>query len=245
MFINSNPIYTVNFSATDRYGNVYEYILVSNHLMDKNEIHNCNQQFLEFDLNTGEGYFIIPSKTYKEILKPVFNEIKLNNLKEDFKMNTNKIDLETFIPKSEINNWELTDDDCLQYLKEINPMEYECIQLAPYPIDDMDSEEDEDKEYYQVCQANVDIMYDIKTNPGKFISTLASYDYCDFPDDERFSTFEDANKIISHILDQYGLKGYQLIAECIFEDIPFFDIRIFTGSEEDCIAFIENYCNKH
>ena len=245
MFINNNPIYTCNFSATDRYGNVYEYTLVTNRTMDKNEIHKCNQQFLEFDSNTGEGYFIIPSKTYKEILKPVFNEIKLNNFKEDFKMNTNKIDLETFIPKSEINNWELTDDDYLQYLKKVNPMEYECIQLAPYPIDDICSEEDEGKEYYQVYQANVDIMYDIKTNPGKFISTLASYDYCDYPSDDRFVTYDDANKIIGNILEEYGKKGYQLIAECIFEDIPFFDISIFKGTEEDCISFIEAYCNRY
>lgn len=237
-----NRIYFVNFTISDIYDNNYDYVLVSNYLMKQEEVKKNIQLFTEFNLKFGKNYFIIPKEAYESVLKPTFDEIKFMLIEEENKM---EINLETYTPKAEINDWKLTDDDCLQYLKEINPMEYECIQLAPYPIDDMDSEEDEGKEYYQVCQANVDIMYEIKTNPSKFISTLASYDYCDFPSDDRFITYDDANKIIASILEEYGEKGYQLIAECIFEDIPFFDTRIFIGSEEDCIAFIENYCNKH
>ena len=237
-----NRIYFANFTISDIYDNNYDYVLVSNYLMKQEEVKKNIQLFTEFDLNFGKNYFIIQKEAYESVLKPTFDEIKFMKIEEERNMNIN---LETYIPKPEINDWELIDDDSLQYLKKVNPMEYECIQLAPYPTEDLSSEEDEGIEYFQVCQANIDIMYYAKYNTKNFINTLAGYDYCDYPSDDRFVTYDDANKIIANIIEEYGEKGYQLIAECIFEDIPFFEISIFNGTEEDCISFIKSYCEKY
>ena len=234
-----NHIYFANFGVTDIYNNNYDYTIVSNYLMEQNEVKRKIQLFTEFNLKFGEGYFIIPKETYNSVLKPVFDEIKSMQIEEENNMDIN---LETYMPKSEINGWILTDDDNLQYIKKESIYEFECIQMAPYPTDDLISDEDEDKEYYQVCQANIDIMYYIKCRTKDFINTLASYDYCDWPDDENYLTREDGIKVLNAMYEEYGEQAYQLIAECLFEDIPFYDIRIYKGVEEKCIAFIENYC---
>lgn len=236
-----NRIYFANFTISDIYDNNYDYVLVSNYLMKQEEVKKNIQLFTEFDLNFGKNYFIIQKEAYESVLKPTFDEIKSMLIEEENKM---EINLETYTPKAEINGWELTDDDSLQYLKKINPMEYECIQLAPYPTDDLCSEEDEGIEYFQVCQANIDVMYYAKYKAKTLMNILASYNYCDYPTDDRFITYDDINKIIANILEEYGEKGYQLIAECAFEDIPFYDISIFKGTEEECIGFIETYCEK-
>lgn len=215
-----------------------EYVLVSSVYMEKDKVNEIIRNFIDDGVNQSDNWFIISAKTYKNTLNPIFNEIKTYRVKEVTKM---PVDLETYIPKEKINGWVLTDDDCLQYLKKINQAEYRCIQLAPYPI----SEGNEDTILYQVCQADIDVIYNMKTDPAKVVNILASYGYCDYPDDSRFITSDDVLKVVNYVLEDYGEAGYQIIAECIFEDIPFYDIRIFKGTEEECISFIEAFCEKY
>ena len=73
---------------------------------------------------------------------------------------------------------------------------------------------------------------------GELSIILASYGY---GDDE-----EDCAEIIERMMEEYGDDVFQVVCECIFEYYDNFQAEVlFTGSEQDCIKFIENYCENN
>ena len=57
---------------------------------------------------------------------------------------------------------------------------------------------------------------------------------------------EDCAEIIERMMKEYGDGVFQVVCECIFEYYGSFQAEVlFTGSEQDCIKFVENYCENN
>lgn len=111
--------------------------------------------------------------------------------------------------------WVLTDDDTMQYVRKRGAETYDLIQLNLI---------NPDTERYSVLRDTVRIP-DYTYND--ILMILKTYGYSSWSD----------------VVDQYGEESYlQIIAECIFE--YYCDLRdepIFTGTEAEAIAFINEY----
>lgn len=110
-------------------------------------------------------------------------------------------------------NWILTDDDCLQYIKKNSETVFELIEIR----------ERGEKDGLLVVNDIVNIN-DYSEEEKEDILYLFGYENVD-------------------INDEYGEEGNQILAECIFESQ--FNHCLFTGSENECIKFIENYINNN
>ena len=136
-----------------------------------------------------------------------------------------------------INNWVCVDADSCQYVKCSFKSE-EGGEYNHYKLIQMDLINPDTKEYEvyfdTLC---VDDYLDYMRSELSII--LASYGYSD--DDE-----EDCAEIIERMMEEYGDDVFQVVCECIFEYYGSFQAEVlFTGSEQDCIKFIENYCKNN
>ena len=136
-----------------------------------------------------------------------------------------------------INNWVCVDADSYQYVKCSFKSE-EGGEYNHYKLIQMDLINPDTKKYEvyfdTLC---VDDYLDYMRSELSII--LASYGYSD--DDE-----EDCAEIIERMMEEYGDDVFQVVCECIFEYYGSFQAEVlFTGSEQDCIKFIENYCKNN
>ena len=136
-----------------------------------------------------------------------------------------------------INNWVCVDADSCQYVKCSFKSE-EGGEYNHYKLIQMDLINPDTKKYEvyfdTLC---VDDYLDYMRSELSII--LASYGYSD--DDE-----EDCAEIIERMIEEYGDDVFQVVCECIFEYYGSFQAEVlFTGSEQDCIKFIENYCKNN
>ena len=135
-----------------------------------------------------------------------------------------------------INNWVCVDADSCQYVKCSFKSE-EGGEYNHYKLIQMDLINPDTKKYEvyfdTLC---VDDYLDYMRSELSII--LASYGY---GDDE-----EDCAEIIERMMEEYGDDVFQVVCECIFEYYGSFQAKVlFTGSEQDCIKFIENYCENN
>ena len=138
--------------------------------------------------------------------------------------------------KTTINNWKLTDSQPMQYVKCSFKSE-EGGEYNHYKLIEMGLRNPEIKEYEvffdELC---VNDYLDYMRTELSMI--LSSYGY---GDDE-----EDCSEIIERMMEDYGDDVFQVVCECIFEWYESFQAEVlFTGSEQDCIKFIENYCKNN
>ena len=136
-----------------------------------------------------------------------------------------------------INNWVCVDADSCQYVKCSFKSE-EGGEYNHYKLIQMDLINPDTKKYEvyfdTLC---VDDYLDYMRSELSII--LASYGYSD--DDEK-----DCAEIIERMMEEYGDDVFQVVCECIFEWYGSFQAEVlFTGSEQDCIKFIENYCKNN
>ena len=136
-----------------------------------------------------------------------------------------------------INNWVCVDADSCQYVKCSFKSE-EGGEYNHYKLIQMDLINPDTKKYEvyfdTLC---VDDYLDYMRSELSII--LASYGYSD--DDE-----EDCAEIIERMMEEYGDDVFQVVCECIFEYYGSYQAEVlFTGSEQDCIKFIENYCENN
>ena len=135
-----------------------------------------------------------------------------------------------------INNWVCVDADSCQYVK-CSFKSDEGGEYNHYKLIQMDLINPDTKKYEvyfdTLC---VDDYLDYMRSELSII--LASYGY---GDDE-----EDCAEIIERMMEEYEDDVFQVVCECIFEWYGNFQAEVlFTGSEQDCIKFIENYCKNN
>ena len=135
-----------------------------------------------------------------------------------------------------INNWVCVDADSCQYVKcsfkseeggEYN--HYKLIQM------DLINPDIQEYEVYFDTLCVEDYFDSMRTELSLILS---SYGYGD--------SEEDCTEIIERMMKEYEDDVFQVVCECIFEWYGSFQAEVlFTGSEQDCIKFIENYCKNN
>ena len=135
-----------------------------------------------------------------------------------------------------INNWVCVDADSCQYVKCSFKSE-EGGEYNHYKLIQMDLINPDTKKY-EVYFDTLCVEDYLDYMRGELSIILASYGY---GEDE-----EDCVEIIESMMEEYGDDVFQVICECIFEYYGSFQAEVlFTGSEQDCIKFIKNYCKNN
>lgn len=135
-----------------------------------------------------------------------------------------------------INNWVCVDADSCQYVKcsfkSEEGGEYNHYKLIQMDLINPDTQE------YEVYFDTICVEDYLDSMRGKLSLILSSYGYGD--------SEEDCAEIIKRMMEEYEDDVFQVVCECIFEWYGSFQAEVlFTGSEQDCIKFIENYCKNN
>lgn len=135
-----------------------------------------------------------------------------------------------------INNWVCVDADSCQYVKcsfkSEEGGEYNHYKLIQMDLINPDTQE------YEVYFDTICVEDYLDSMRGELSLILSSYGYGD--------SEEDCTEIIEHMMEEYEDDVFQVVCECIFEWYGSFQAEVlFTGSERDCIKFIENYCKNN
>ena len=135
-----------------------------------------------------------------------------------------------------INNWVCVDADSCQYVKcsfkSEEGGEYNHYKLIQMDLINPDTQE------YEVYFDTICIEDYLDSMRGELSLILSSYGYGD--------SEEDCTEIIERMMEEYEDDVFQVVCECIFEWYGSFQAEVlFTGSEQDCIKFIENYCKNN
>ena len=138
--------------------------------------------------------------------------------------------------KTSINNWEITDSQLMQYVK-CSFKSDEGGEYNHYKLIQMDLINPDTKEYEVYFDALCVEDY-LDSMRGELSIILSSYGYGD--------SEEDCTEIIERMMEEYEDDVFQVVCECIFEYYGSLQAEVlFTGSEQDCIKFIENYCENN
>ena len=135
-----------------------------------------------------------------------------------------------------INNWVCVDADSCQYVKcsfkSEEGGEYNHYKLIQMDLINPDTQE------YEVYFDTLCVEDYLDSMRGELSLILSSYGYGD--------SEEDCTEIIERMMEEYEDDVFQVVCECIFEYYGSFQAKVlFTGSEQDCIKFIENYCENN
>ena len=135
-----------------------------------------------------------------------------------------------------INNWVCVDADSCQYVKcsfkSEEGGEYNHYKLIQIDLINPDTQE------YEVYFDTICVEDYLDSMRGELSLILSSYGYGD--------SEEDCTEIIERMMEEYEDDVFQVVCECIFEWYGSFQAEVlFTGSEQDCIKFIENYCKNN
>lgn len=138
--------------------------------------------------------------------------------------------------KAIINNWVCVDADSCQYVKcsfkSEEGGEYNHYKLIQMDLINPDTQE------YEVYFDTICVEDYLDSMRGELSLILSSYGYGD--------SEEDCTEIIERMMEEYEDDVFQVVCECIFEWYGSFQAEVlFTGSEQDCIKFIENYCKNN
>ena len=135
-----------------------------------------------------------------------------------------------------INNWVCVDADSFQYVK-CSFKSNEGGEYNHYKLIQMDLINPDTKEYEVYFNALCVEDY-LDSMRSELSMILSSYGY---GEDE-----EDYAEIIERMMEEYGDDVFQVVCECIFEYYGSFQAEVlFAGSEQECIKFIENYCENN
>ena len=139
-----------------------------------------------------------------------------------------------------INNWVCVDADSCQYVKcsfkSEEGGEYNHYKLIQMDLINPDTQE------YEVYFDVLCVDDYLESMREELSMILSSYGYGDDDKEE----YEDCAEIIERMIKYYGDDTFQIVCECIFEYYGSFQAEVlFTGSEQDCIKFIENYCENN
>ena len=135
-----------------------------------------------------------------------------------------------------INNWVCVDADSCQYVKcsfkSEEEGEYNHYKLIQMDLINPDTQE------YEVYFDTICVEDYLDSMRSELSMVLSSYGY---GEDE-----EDCTEIVERMMEEYRDDVFQVVRECIFEYYGSFQAEVlFTGSEQDCIKFIENYCENN
>ena len=135
-----------------------------------------------------------------------------------------------------INNWVCVDADSCQYVKcsfkSEKGGEYNHYKLIQMDLINPDTQE------YEVYFDTLCVEDYLDSMRSELSLILSSYGYGD--------SEEDCTEIIERMMKEYEDDVFQVVCECIFEWYGSFQAEVlFTGSEQDCIKFIENYCKNN
>ena len=135
-----------------------------------------------------------------------------------------------------INNWVCVDADSCQYVKcsfkSEEGGEYNHYKLIQMDLINPDTQE------YEIYTDALCVEDYLDSMRGELSIILSSYGYGD--------SEEDCAEIIERMMEEYGDDVFQVVCECIFEYHGSYQAEVlFTGSEQDCIKFIENYCENN
>lgn len=135
-----------------------------------------------------------------------------------------------------INTWVCVDADSCQYVKcsfkSEEGGEYNHYKLIQMDLINPDTQE------YEVYFDTICVEDYLDSMRGELSLILSSYGYGD--------SEEDCTEIIERMMKEYEDDVFQVVCECIFEWYGSFQAEVlFTGSEQDCIKFIENYCKNN
>ena len=135
-----------------------------------------------------------------------------------------------------INNWVCVDADSCQYVKcsfkSEEGGEYNHYKLIQMDLINPDTQE------YEVYFDTICVEDYLDSMRGELSLILSSYGYGD--------SEEDCTEIIERMMEEYEDDVFQVVCECIFEWYGSFQAEVlFTGPEQDCIKFIENYCKNN
>ena len=135
-----------------------------------------------------------------------------------------------------INNWVCVDTDFCQYVKCSFKSE-EGGEYNHYKLIQMDLI-NPDTQKYEVYFDTICVEDYLDSMRSELSLILSSYGYGD--------SEEDCTEIIERMMEEYEDNVFQVVCECIFEWYGSFQAEVlFTGSEQDCIKFIENYCKNN
>ena len=135
-----------------------------------------------------------------------------------------------------INNWVCVDADSCQYVKcsfkSEEGGEYNHYKLIQMDLINPDTQE------YEVYFDTICVEDYLDSMRGELSLILSSYGYGD--------SEEDCTEIIERMMEEYEDDVFQVLYECMFEGDGSFQAQVlFTGLEQDCIKFIENYCKNN
>ena len=135
-----------------------------------------------------------------------------------------------------INNWACVDADSCQYVKcsfkSEEGGEYNHYKLIQMDLINPDTQE------YEVYFDALCVEDYLDSMRSELSMILSSYGYGD--------SEEDCTEIIERMMEEYEDNVFQVVCECIFEWYGSFQAEVlFTGFEQDCIKFIENYCKNN
>jgi len=112
--------------------------------------------------------------------------------------------------------WVLTAGDSMQHVRKIRDYAYELVEMA--------ATSDENK--FLVFTDVINVNHFVAQDDDLVESALNYFGYTG----------------IKEIIELYGDKANQIIAECIFEYKGIYSANhLFTGTEDQCVSFIKNY----
>lgn len=115
-----------------------------------------------------------------------------------------------------MNEWILTDDDCIQYVKKLDNTVFKLIQVADLGCNDESA----------VYKETIDLEdFDNDT----IQQSLQGFGYDG----------------IDGVANQYGDASNQIIAECLFEDRIYWLPHCFQGTYQECEDYIKQYIQNH
>ena len=125
-----------------------------------------------------------------------------------------------------VNGWVLTDDESQQYVRPTDNEDiYDLIEMCPCS-----------SIYYRVYFATVDVDSYLECDRAEVRYVLHCYGYGNNSEDD--SSIDEVSSTYSN--------ASQIIAECLFETCSSIDSEeLFTGSDEEATAFIQNWIKQH
>lgn len=111
-----------------------------------------------------------------------------------------------------MNEWILTDDDCCQYVKQLDKTVFKLIEVSVFGYNDESA----------VYAETIDLD-DFDEND--ILEVIKGYGYTN----------------IQEVVEVYGESANQIIAECLFESRTVWLPHKMQGTQAECEAFVNQY----
>ena len=114
-----------------------------------------------------------------------------------------------------MNEWILTDDDCCQYVKQLDKTEFKLIEVSVLGYND---------------------------ESAVYVETI---DLDDFDEDNIQEVIKCYYENIQEVKKIYGDSANQIIAECLFESDVVWLPHKMQGTQAECEDFVKQYIKEH